>query len=46
MKWDALPGGLNDCLLTTSQLLIQMKMILTYTQKYRIFTAIENYLNT
>ena len=46
VKWDALQGGPNDCLLTTSQLLIQIKMILTYTQKYPIFTAIENYLNT
>ena len=46
MKWDALQGGPNDCLLTTSQLLIQIKIILTYTRKYRIFTAIENYLNT
>ena len=46
MKWNALFGGLNDCLLTTNQLLIQMKMTLTYVQKYRLFTAIENYLNT
>ena len=46
MKWDALQGGPNDCLLTTSQLLIQIKMILTYLRKYRIITAIENYLNT
>ena len=45
MKWDAFQGGLNDCLLTTSQLLIQIKMTLTYVRKYRIFTAIENYLN-
>ena len=46
MKWYALQGGPNDFLLATSQLLIQIKMILTYTQKYRIFTAVENYLNT
>ena len=46
MKWDPLQGGLNDRLLTTSQLLIQIKMILTYTRNYRIVTAIENYLNT
>ena len=46
MKWDALQGGLNDCLLTTSQLLIQMLMTLTYVRKYHIFTAIESYLNT
>ena len=46
MKWDALQGGPNDCLLTTSRLLIQIKMTLTYVWKYRIFTAIENYLNT
>ena len=46
MKWDALQGGPNDCLLTTSRLLIQIKMKLTYVWKYRIFTAIENYLNT
>ena len=45
MKWDAVEGGPNDCLLTTSQLLIQMLMTLTYVGKYRIFTAIENYLN-
>ena len=45
MKWDALQGGLNDCLLTTSQLLIQIKMTLTYKRNSRIFTAIENYLN-
>ena len=46
MKWDALLGVPNDCLLTTSQLLIQIKMILTYTRKYRIFTAVEYFLNT
>ena len=46
MKWYALQGGPNDFLLATSQLLIQIKMTLTYTQKYRIFTAMENYLNT
>ena len=46
MKWKALKGGPNDGLLTTNQLLIQMKMTLTYVRKYRIFTAIENYLNT
>ena len=46
MKWDALQGGPNDCLLTKSQLLIQIKMTLTYVRKYRIFTAIESYLNT
>ena len=46
MIWDALQSGPNHCLLTTSQLLIQIKIILTYTRKYRIFTAIENYLNT
>ena len=46
MKWDALYGGPNNCLLTTSQLLIQIKMTLIYVRKYRIFTAIENYLNT
>ena len=46
MLWYALQGGPNDCLLTTSQLLIQIKVWLTYTWKYRIFTAIENYLNT
>ena len=46
MKWDALQGGPNHCLLTTSQLLIQIKIILTYTGKYRILTAIEIYLNT
>ena len=44
MKWYALQGGPNDFLLATSQLLIQIKMILTYTRKYRIFTAMENYL--
>ena len=44
IKWDAVEGGLNDCLLTTSQLLIQMLMTLTYVRKYRIFTAIENYI--
>ena len=44
MKWDALQGGPNDCLLTTSQLLIQMLMTFTYLRKYRIFTAIENYI--
>ena len=41
MKWDALQGGLNDRLITASQLLIQIKMTLTYTRKYRIFSAIE-----
>ena len=46
MKWNALYGGPNDILLTTSQLLIQIKMTLIYVRKYRIFTAIENYLNT
>ena len=46
MKLNALQGGPNDCLLTTSQLLIQIKMILTNARKYCIFTAIENYLNT
>ena len=46
MKWKALYSGSNEWLLATSQLLIQIKMILTYTRKYRIFTAIENYLNT
>ena len=46
MKWIALYGGPNDCLLTSSKLLIQIKMILTYARKYRIFTARENYLNT
>ena len=46
MKWYALQGGPNDFLLATGQLLIQIKMILTYTRKYRIFTAMENYLNT
>ena len=46
MKWDAHQGGPNDCLLTTSQLLIQIKMTFIYVRKYRIFTAIENYLNT
>ena len=46
MKWDAVSGGPNDCLLTTSQLLIQIKMTFTDVRKYRIFTAIENYLNT
>ena len=46
MKWDALHGVPNDCLLTTSQLLIQIKMILIYTRKYRIFTAVEYFLNT
>ena len=45
MKWDALQGGPNDCLLTTSQLLIQILMTLTYVWKYRIFSAIEKYLN-
>ena len=35
----------HDCLLTTSQLLIQIKMTLTCKRRYRIFTAIENYLN-
>ena len=45
MKWDALQGGPNDCLLTTSQLLIQIKMTFTYVRKYRIFSAIENYFN-
>ena len=45
MKWDALQGGLNDRLITASQLLIQIKMTLTYMRKYRIFSAIENYLN-
>ena len=46
MKWDALQGGLNDCLLTKSQLLIQIKMTFTYVRKYCMFTAIETYLNT
>ena len=46
MKWYALQGGPNDFLLATSQLLIQIKMTLIYVRKYRIFTAIENYLNT
>ena len=46
MKGKALYGGPNDCLLTTNQLLIQIKMTLTYTQKYCLFTAIEKYLNT
>ena len=46
MKWKALQGDPNYCLLTTSKLFIQIKMILTYARKYRIFTAIENYLNT
>ena len=46
MKWDALQGGPKDCLLTTSQLLIQIKMTFTYVRKYRIFTTIESYLNT
>ena len=46
MKWKALQGGPNDNLLTTSRLLIQIKMTLTCVRKYRIFTAIENYLNT
>ena len=46
MKWDALQGGANDCLLTTSQLLIQMLMTLTYVRKYCIFSVKENYLNT
>ena len=46
MKWDALQGGPNDCLLTKSQLLIQIKMTFTYVRKYRILTAIESYLNT
>ena len=46
MKWDALQGGLNDRLITTSHILIQIKMTFTDVQKYRIFTAIENYLNT
>ena len=45
MKWDALQCGLNDRLITVSQLLIQIKMTFTYTRKYRIFSAIENYLN-
>ena len=45
MKWDALQCGLNDRLITASQLLIQMLMTLTYVRKYRIFTVIENYLN-
>ena len=45
MKWEALQGGPNDCLLTTSQLLIQIKMTLTYVRKYRIFSVIENNLN-
>ena len=46
MKWDTLQDGSNDCSLATSQLLIQIEMILTYRQKYRILTAIENFLNT
>ena len=46
MKWYALQGGPNDFLLATSQLLIKIKMILTYTRKYRILNAIENFLNT
>ena len=45
MKSNELQGGPNDCLLTTSQLLIQIKMTLIYVRKYRIFSAIENYLN-
>ena len=45
MKWDAVSGGPNDCLFTTSQLLIQIKMTLTYVRKYRIFSAIENKLS-
>ena len=46
MKWDALHGGPKDWLLTTSQLLIQIKMTFTYVRKYRIFIAIESYLIT
>ena len=46
MKWNALQGGPNDCLLTTSQLLIQIKVTSIYVRKYRIFTAIKNYLDT
>ena len=46
MKWDALQGGPNDCLLTTSRFLIQIKVTLIYVRKYRIFRAIENHLNT
>ena len=46
MKRNAVYDGPNDCLLTSSQLLIQIKMTLTYMRKYCIFTAIENYLNT
>ena len=41
MKRDAVHGGSNDYLLTTSQLL-QIKIALTYTRKYRIFTGLEN----
>ena len=46
MKRKELYGGPKDCLLTTSGLLIQIKMTLIYVRKYSIFTAIENYLNT
>ena len=46
MKWNAHSGGPNNCLLTTSQLLIKIKMTLTYTQKYCIFTDVENDVNT
>ena len=46
MKYNALQGSPNDCLLTTSQLLIQIKMTLIYVRIYRIFNAIENYLST
>ena len=46
MKWNAVYGGPIDCLLTTSQLLILIKMTLNYTLKNRIFTAIEIYLKT
>ena len=46
MKWNAVQGGPNDYILTTIQLLIQIKTTLTYTGKHRIFTSLENYLNT
>ena len=45
MKWNVVYGGPIDCLLTTSQLLILIKMSLNYRLKNRIFTGKENYLN-
>ena len=46
MKWNKVYGGPFDFLLTTSQLLILIKITVNYTLKNRIFTGKEIYLNT